>query len=82
MPHRSGFSARLGENKQLLVLALAGDRMNLRKEDTNMKYDKPDILIIGNALDVIQGVNDKSLQQISDAPLQGEQTNAAYDLDE
>jgi len=47
-----------------------------------MKYDKPQILVLGRALDVVQGVHDKSSQQISDSPLTGQQTNAAYDLDD
>ncbi len=49
-----------------------------------MTYNKPDVLVLGDATRVIQGIHNKSAQQISDAPILNPpmQTSAAYDLDD
>ncbi len=48
-----------------------------------MAYSKPEVLVLGDAIRVIQGTHDKSAQQISEAPIVPPlQSSAAYDLDE
>jgi hypothetical protein len=63
---------------------MGGDAMkkSIWKEVKTMNYSKPEILILGDASRIIQGVHDKSVETISDSPQDGLQTLAAYDLDE
>ncbi len=51
----------------------------LRKEDKTMEYTKPEVTVVGQAIDVIESIPAKG-GSVNDGTL--EQLDPAYDLDE